>query len=362
MIAFVMQDDKIFSQKHIVAVFFIALLLFIVSQVYFILLPFSEPILWAAIMAFGFYPLYLKIKQFVGGREIPATIITTSIIFLIFVPLAGFLVARLAEEAAHFYHWLTRWVHEGNLRLWAKHFLSLGPIQKIKEQLFEIPLVRQNMKGWITSQASNLVQIAARQSGMMARDIALFFFYSFMTFFLVFFFLKDGARIYRFIYVLTPLEEKTKKELFESLTETLGAALRGQILTSLAQAVIAGLVFWALGLPVPIFFTVLTFFATMIPVFGAAAVWFPFVIYLFATGHTARAVILLGLGVFVISLVDNFLKPLIIGEKTDLPFFLLFLGILGGLEVYGLIGIFLAPIVLSIFFVLIKVYREQFLA
>jgi predicted PurR-regulated permease PerM len=178
----------------------------------------------------------------------------------------------------------------------------------------------------------------------------------------VFFFLKDGTKIIRFIYNATPLAESTKSELFKNLTETFDAALRGQVITSTAQSVLAGLTFWILGLPLPIFFALITFIATMFPFFGAALVWFPFVIYLFLKGHLIKAVILMVLGTLAISLVDNFLKPLIIGQGAKLPYLLLFFGILGGLEIYGLIGVFVAPIVLSIFFVLIKMAREEFLA
>ncbi len=111
----------------------------------------------------------------------------------------------------------------------------------------------------------------------------------------------------------------------------------------------------------PIFFAALTFLAALVPVFGTPLVWFPFVIYLICLQQYGKAAALFFLGAFGISLIDNFLKPVLIGKKTRLPYLLLFLGILGGLQVYGLVGIFLAPAVLSFFFSLIKIYREKFL-
>ncbi len=179
---------------------------------------------------------------------------------------------------------------------------------------------------------------------------------------MVFFFLKDGAAIYEFIYRITPLDEKTKRTVFTQLGDTFSAVLRGQLVTALVQGALAGVIYWILGLPLPLFFAGITFLAALIPVFGAATVWVPFTLYLVIIKEYPSALILFLLGIFVISLVDNFLKPYLIGGKAKLPYLLLFLGILGGMRVYGLMGIFLAPAVLSLFFVLIKIYQEEILA
>jgi predicted PurR-regulated permease PerM len=98
----------------------------------------------------------------------------------------------------------------------------------------------------------------------------------------------------------------------------------------------------------------------MIPVVGSATVWVPFAIYLAIGQEWGRMAALLVLGTFVISGIDNILKPLLIGHKTKLPYSLLFLGILGGVQAYGLIGVFIAPAFFSLFFVLIKIYRDKF--
>ena len=99
----------------------------------------------------------------------------------------------------------------------------------------------------------------------------------------------------------------------------------------------------------------------MIPVLGAASIWLPLVIYLALSGFIIKAIILAGVGLLGISLLDNIIKPAIIGERTKLPYFLLFFGIMGGLKFFGLMGIFLAPVVLSVFFALIRIYRQQYL-
>jgi predicted PurR-regulated permease PerM len=135
--------------------------------------------------------------------------------------------------------------------------------------------------------------------------------------------------------------------------------IRGQLLTAITQAIVAGIIFWMTGIPVPILFAVVLFFTTLIPVLGAATVWVPLVLYLLSIQQHARAAVLFIFGLLVISLLDNVIKPAVIGEKTRLPYFLLFFGILGGLKIYGFMGIFLAPVVLSLFFALIRIYQER---
>ena len=200
---------------------------------------------------------------------------------------------------------------------------------------------------------------AAAQAGALTKNIFLVGLNLFLMVFLIFIFLKDGPKIYDFIYQIAPLEERNKKSIFNQMSGTLAAVIRGQLLTSVTQALSAGLIFWVLGLPLPILFASATFLTSMIPVLGASSVWVPLVIYLVTLQQYHRAAVLFVFGVLVISLIDNLMKPALIGEKTKLPYFLLFFGILGGIKLYGLMGIFLAPVVLSLFFALVKIYQEK---
>ncbi len=208
--------------------------------------------------------------------------------------------------------------------------------------------------------AKTLGNLTARQAAAITKNILLFGLDLVLTVFLSFFFLKDGGKIYRFIYEIPPLEEQDKKHIFKQINEPFAAVLHGQLLTAIVQAITAGIIFWSLKLPLPIFFAAITFLSAFIPVMGASLVWGSFVVYLIALQQFKKAFLLFLLGTFIISLVDNFLKPLFIGEKTKLPYLLLFLGILGGLQLYGFVGIFLAPTLLSLFFALIKIYRQKF--
>lgn len=348
-------------RRPIIALFFIALLLLIAHQITRIFLPFFQPIFWAAVLAFAFHPLYQTLKRSFHHREALASATTTVLIFLVLAPIAVFIVLRLAAETSKVYNGVLVYVKEGHLSDLAQQIHSLPVVHKIETQLANFPFVSDNYQKWLLGSAKALAKITAKRAAIFTKNILLLPLKALLTFFLVFFFLKDGQRIYAFVYDITPMEEANKKIIFKQVNDTFAAVIRGQVFTALAQASVAGAVFWVLGLPLPIFFAALTFLVALIPIIGACFVWVPFEFYLLALHQYQKAVLLLFLGLFGISFIDNLLKPYLIGEKTKLPYPLLFLGILGGVQIYGLVGIFLAPAVLSVFFVLIKIYREKFL-
>jgi predicted PurR-regulated permease PerM len=349
------------NRTQIVSVFFLGLLLFIVAQVVWILLPFSTPIFWGAIVAFAFYPLYTRLLAKFGGREFAAALATTSLILLITVPLSIWVVLSLAGESFKLYGMAVDFVSTHKLDDVVARVRAVPFVHRLEETLLRFDLVRTHYKPWILSSVNALGNYAALKAGAITRNAILVPFEVFLTFFLVFFFLRDGRKIYAFVYDATPLEEEHKVDVFRQITDTFEAVIRGQILTALAQALVGLAVYLALGLPLPFLLAAMTFLVSLIPIVGAPLVWVPCVVYLAVNQHMGKAAVLFVLGLFGISMIDNFLKPLLIGEKTKLPYLLLFLGILGGFQVYGLMGMFLAPTVLSLFFVLVKIYRAKFL-
>lgn len=350
------------TRQNLIAFFFAALLLFVLYSTILIFSPFVRPLFWSAVIAFGFYPLYDKVLGALKRPEI-AAFVTTLGIFILVAPIAVVLVLSLVHEVGGIYDWLLRSLNPDNLRTLTERFHALPWVRKVEgSAFFQQDYVQENMKNVLLRTAQTVGRFALKEVAMLTKNALAGTVNFFLTIFLVFFFLKDGSRIYRFFYRITPLEEHIKHQIFTQLGETFSAVLRGQIVTALAQAALAGLIFWCLGIPLPLFFAGLTFLCALVPLFGAALVWAPMAGYLYFTKHYFESATLLVLGVCVISLVDNFLKPLLIGSKTKLPYLVLFLGILGGMQVYGIMGIFLAPTVLSLFFVLIKIYQEEILA
>ncbi len=232
----------------------------------------------------------------------------------------------------------------------------------MQERIPQWDMVQNSLSEWILNTTKSFGNYTAAQAAILTKNTLFVLLNIFLMVILVFIFLKDGERIYNFLYTIAPLERKNKALIFGQVNDTFAAVIRGQLLTSFVQAAAAGIIFLLLDIPTPLLFAGLTFLLSMIPVLGAPTVWVPLVVYLYLQHLYVKAAILFILGIGFISLIDNVLKPAIIGEKMRLPYFLLFFGMMGGIKVYGLMGIFLAPVVLSLFFALIRIYREKYLS
>jgi len=349
------------TREQFISLFFIALLIVVIHQICLIFSPFFRAIFWSGILAFGFYPLYGRLRRALKPRETLAAFLMTLGIFLLVVPPVILLAINLTGQAVDLYQGASAYIREGRLEQLVEQIRSIALVQRIEVSLFQWEPLKQNVADWLLNSTRAIGNFAAAQAGTVTKNILLVALNTVLMTVLLFIFLKDGEKIYQFLYDIAPFEEKNKKSLFKQVNETFAAVIRGQLLTSLTQAVVAGFVFWILGLPVPILFAALTFLIALIPVLGASGVWFPLVIYLVTLQQYGKAIVLFFFGTLVISLIDNLMKPALIGEKTKLPYFLLFFGILGGLKLYGLMGIFIAPVILSLFFALTKIYQEKFL-
>lgn len=347
------------TRDQFIRSFFIVLLVFIVYQAFLIFSPFYKSIFWAGILSFAFFPVYERVRKALGKRDTLAALLTTIIIMFVVIPPVVYIIFNLAAQAIQLYQVASDYVREGRLELLVERVRTLQAIQNLQARTEIWTPIKDNLGSWMLRASKELGNFTALQVGVITKNVFFITFNLLFSMVLVFIFLRDGEKIYNFVYHVAPLEEKNKKPLFKQINDTFTAVIRGQLLTAIVQAVVAGILFWLVGVPLPLLFAVVLFFTTLIPVLGAATVWFPLTLYLLSIHEPVRAAILFIFGLLVISLLDNAIKPAIIGEKTKLPYFLLFFGILGGLKLYGFMGIFLAPVVLSLFFALIRIYQER---
>jgi len=341
---------------------FVGLLIFIVYQASLVFWPFLQPIFWSGILAFACFPAYRWLHERWGWREPIAAFAVTLLLCVAVAPPAIAIGVRLSMQAAALYQESVAYVQDGRLSVFLESLRASSAALWLKESMPQWAASDERLSSWLLDALKALGGYLGRQAGTITKNLLVFAFHTVLTFVLVFVFLRRGERIIRFVYSVTPLKTTTKKAVFSQINETLSAVVRGQVLTSLAQGALAGLIFWFLGIPYPMVFGALTFLASLVPIAGSALVWVPLVAYLGLQQLYVRAALLFLLGAGGISLIDNILKPLLIGERTKLPYFLLFLGILGGIQVYGLIGVFLAPVVLSLFFALVTIYQKEYLS
>jgi predicted PurR-regulated permease PerM len=173
-----------------------------------------------------------------------------------------------------------------------------------------------------------------------------------------FFFLRHGAGWIQKLQGGLPIETEHSRGLIEIAGQTINAVFRGVLLTAAAQGCLAGLGYWVAGAQTPILLGIATFVASMIPFFGAAGIWVPTCIVIYLSGHTWAAIGLAVWGTLVVSLVDNFLKPYLIGREMKLPVLWLFLAIIGGLKLFGFLGVIVGPAALALAFACYRIYTE----
>lgn len=244
-----------------------------------------------------------------------------------------------------------------------------------KSGQFETSSVWQSLRAYIPSNLSlesfdlqtrlselvqSIVELVAKRGTSLIKNTFDFFFGVFVFLFTLFFLLRDGEKMFRQFESLLPFSAAEKKRVVVELEHLITVIVRGNLLTSLVQSLIATLGFLIVGTEAVTLLACLTFFASFIPMVGTALVWLPVALFYLLTGVIWKGVFLVIWGGVVIGLADNFLRPLLVGGD-ELPFFWLFFAIMGGLQFFGLVGLIMGPLLVGIVPVLISLYREHFL-
>ncbi len=342
------------AREQIFTGFFFAVFLFLLYQLYCVLSGFLGPIVWAAILTLVFYPLYQRVLQAVrGNATVAALALTTLVTVTLVVPTAS-LSTVVTQESVGLYQQLTEWVRSGRLneRVQELRASSVGRVaQRLSRQGWEVDW------GAIVQRTADTVSTHVTA---LARNVAVFLLDFTIMLFTLFFFFRDGDRMFTALRNLIPMDPVHKDAVFHRLYETISAVMRGMVVTAIAQGLLTWIGLALVDVPYAAFLGVAAGFMALVPLIGAAGVWIPCAVYLAAAGLPLRAVVLVGYGTLVISMVDNILRPLLIGGRTRLPTIFLFFGMLGGIQAYGVLGIFLGPVLLSIVVSFIQIYQSQY--
>jgi predicted PurR-regulated permease PerM len=197
--------------------------------------------------------------------------------------------------------------------------------------------------------AAQASQTVARQAINIGSKTFDFLVGMFVMLYLLFFLLRDGQSLTTRIKHAFPLSSKYKQRLFNNFTTVIRATVKGNVLVAAAQGALGGLIFWFLGVEGPLLWAVVMAFLSLLPAVGAAIVWAPVAIYFLVTGAIWQGVVLIAFGVVVIGLVDNVLRPVLVGKDTKMPDYLVLLSTIGGMALFGLNGFVIGPVVAALF-------------
>jgi predicted PurR-regulated permease PerM len=311
--------------------------------------PFAAVLAWATVLVIVFYPVHQRLVRKTKRPALSALLSCVLVILTILVPVAlvTFAVLRELSGAANSLQTSLAALLDPNSPLtgpplrWLSRFVDVGQLSS--GQVVE----------WLKGKSGAIAgQTLGFLGGALGVVVQMFF-----VVFTMYYLFRDGDRIFGVIRDALPLERKQAEDILERTRDVVGASVYGLFSIAIIQGTLGGLAFWVLGLPSAIVWGVAMVFLSMIPMLGAFLVWVPAAIYLFATGHYLKGIFLVLWGTLVIGMIDNFLRPKLVGGRTKLHELLIFFAVLGGLQVFGVLGIVLGPVVLAVTLALVDVFR-----
>ena len=341
------------------AVLLLAALAYLVWR---IVTPLWQPLAWALLLGSLLAPLNLKLTARLGGRTRLASSITLLATVLLFIlPVAG-IAGAVAAQAAHLLRRIEGRMPDMSqgLALDFEHLPWLERALAWVDANTTISLTQ--LQGWALEGSRKLLEGLVSSGGTFVLG-ALGTAASFvLMLFVLFFVLRDGPRVARQVVQMLPIEDRRRARLSRHLADVTRAVFLGIGLTAIIQGMLVGIGFWIAGLPSPLVFGVVAALAALIPMVGSALVWVPGVLFLAARGEYGYAIFLAAWGAIVVGMVDNFLRPMLISGRADVPTLAVFIGVMGGLAAFGFIGLFVGPIVLGLLVAAFRYERDELAA
>lgn len=339
----------------------LAVVLLMISALFLTMIrQFIMPLILAGIFSALSYPIFSKFKKWFKGRRGPASAVTVIIIlFVIIVPLSGLLVivaAQAVKISAIATPWIKQQISEPGAitNLMQQYMPFYEPIIKPFEQYHEQILSKAGEL--IGSMSSFIIdKFKAATIGTAHMIISVF-----IMLYCMFFFLLEGDRILKKILFYLPLEDDDERRLLDKFTSITRATLKGTLVIGILQGGLAGLAFAVLGVPSAVFWGTLMAVLSVIPSVGSAIIWAPTVIYLLVTGHIAKGVILFVFCAFVVGSLDNLLRPKLVGKDTEMHELMILFGTLGGIFMFGMVGMIIGPVIAGLFVTVWEFYGIEF--
>lgn len=335
---------------------FILILLLVTAAFLLLLAPFYSSIFWASILAILFSPTEKRLCHRLKGRAtLSALIITLASMLLVVIPLV-FVMILLGIEALGAYKSIT-----------AGNFDVQPYLDKIQQTFpFLEHWISQWEINWVTIKASisdtalNSSQFLAKQALQFGQGYLHFVINAVLMIYLTFFFLRDGDALIKLLVRALPLGDVREMRLFHKFAEVCRATLKGSLVVAMVQGTIGGIAFWALGIEAPILWGTLMVILSLLPAVGSALIWGPAAAWLAITGDYSKAITLILVGVFVIGLIDNILRPILVGRDTKMPDYLILISTLGGISLFGLSGFVMGPVLAALFLVIWQIFIEEY--
>lgn len=321
-----------------------------------ILQPFWSSIFWACVMTLLFYPLQRRLCHKLNGRESIAALLTLLAgVFLVVIPVTVIAFAFVAEGAQ-----LYELIESQQIRP-AQFLERIGSaVPVIPDIMQSLGIDMSNLRSYLSDSAIALSRLLSQEALNFGRNTVSFTVGLVLMLYLTFFLLRDGDRMMGWLSSAVPLENQRRQLLFQKFTEVVRATVKGNLIVAIVQGALGGLIFWILGITAPVLWAVVMAFLSLVPAVGAALVWLPVAIYLFATGDILQGTILTAYGAIIIGLADNVLRPILVGRDTKLPDYMVLFSTLGGISLLGINGFVIGPLIAALFISFWTTFSQDF--
>lgn len=335
---------------------FLVLVVLVTLGFAWLMLPFFGAILWGVVAAIVFAPLNRRLTVALGGRRNLATTLTLLIILSLVIVPALLLGVSLVQEAAAIY----AQVQTGKIDFvpvftafyralprWAQTMLNSSGLTDF-----------DNARRLLGSSVASWLQGIASQALVFGQGALRFVASLGMMLYLSYFLLRDGSTLGRQIKAAVPLRPSMRDALIEHFIVVVRATMKGTVVVAVLQGLVGGIIFWALGVEGALLWGLLMGFFSLVPAVGTGIVWVPVAIYLLVSGQVWQGLVLAGCGFFVIGLIDNLLRPILVGKDTRMPDFVVLIATVAGLELFGLNGFIIGPMIAALFIAVWKIIAD----
>jgi predicted PurR-regulated permease PerM len=317
---------------------------------YLLTLPFLAALAWALALAVLAAPLHRRIEKSLQRPGFAAGISTVLLAVAVVIPLA-LLGQRLLGELTGGAALLQQQLGDGSAQRVLETHPLLAPVVAVIERHVDLGAILGGIASFVTGAGASIVR------GSLSHLVTVL-----LTFYLLFYFLRDRRSILRQAVILSPLTEAETEDLFGRAADTVHAVIFGTVVAAAVQGTLGGAMFWLLGLPNPLLWGVVMALLAVIPLLGAFVVWIPAAAYLALTGEWGKAALLTAWGSIVIGGIDNLLHPVLAGGRLQLHTVPTFIAIVGGLLLFGASGLILGPLVVTLTIALLEVWRGRAVA
>lgn len=335
---------------------FLVLLITVSLAFGWILWPFYGAVFWGTVLAILFTPFYRKMLSGMGRKRNLAALMTLVLCLIIVIFPLSLITASLLQEGAAIYDR----IRSGQLDFGA-YFQQVinGLPHWIVSVLDRYELAKlSTLQEKLSASAAQGSQIIAKQAVNIGQNTFDFIVGFGLMLYLLFFLLRDGAILSATIREAIPLSVEHKRHLFSKFTTVIRATVKGNIVVAATQGALGGVMFWILGIQGPILWGTLMAFLSLLPAIGAGLIWAPVAIYFLLTGAVWQGVSLIVFGVLVIGLVDNILRPILVGKDTQMPDYVVLISTLGGMALFGLNGFVIGPVIAAMFIAAWDLFSE----